>query len=186
MKTRKYKFAIFLFSLPFFLLSCGEEKTPPPQKQLTQKQVNQLSEQMHAWDQRRQRDEINQYIKSHHLEMQQTATGLSYMLMEKGKGELATAGQTVNVSYKIYLLDGTVCYSSETDGPKDVLIGQDNVEAGLHEGLQLMHVGDKMMFILPSQLAHGLTGDNAKIPALASVVFEVELNSITKKANDAP
>lgn len=56
-----------------------------------------------------------------------------------------------------------------------MLVGKDNVEAGLHEGIQLMHVGDQMRFILPSHLAHGLTGDQSKIPPLASVVYEVEL-----------
>jgi FKBP-type peptidyl-prolyl cis-trans isomerase len=42
-----------------------------------------------------------------------------------------------------------------------------------------MHVGDKMRFILPSHLAHGLTGDQSKIPPLSSVVYEIELLELT-------
>jgi FKBP-type peptidyl-prolyl cis-trans isomerase len=41
-----------------------------------------------------------------------------------------------------------------------------------------MHVGDKAKFILPSHLAHGIMGDNDKIPPLTPVVYNIELLSI--------
>lgn len=162
-----------------FLFSCGE-KPKPPKKKLNTQQVKQLSEEMHIWDERRQNDEINQYIKSHNYQMESTASGLRYMLMKKGSGDSARAGMIAKVMYKIYLLDGKLCYSSEQDGVKEVEIGKANIESGLHEGLQLMREGDKMRFILPSQLAHGLTGDQSKIPPLSTVVYEVELVSLNK------
>jgi FKBP-type peptidyl-prolyl cis-trans isomerase len=166
---------IFLFLLcGSFLFSCKEE-VKPQKKKYSPEQVKQLSLEMNAWDKKRQNDEINQYIKAHGWTMEMTASGLRYMMIEPGKGPLAHPGQIAKVEYKILLLDGKVCYSSEEDGAKEVLIGKDNVESGLHEGLALMHVGDKMRFILPSHLAHGLTGDQSKIPALSSVVYEIEL-----------
>lgn len=166
---------IFLFLLcGTFLFSCKEE-VKPKKKQYSPEQVKQLSLEMNAWDKKRQNDEINQYIKAHGWTMEMTESGLRYMVIEAGKGALARPGQVAKVEYKISLLDGTVCYSSEKDGAKEFLIGKDNVESGLHEGLALMHVGDKMRFILPSHLAHGLTGDQSKIPALSSVVYEIEL-----------
>ncbi len=164
----------FLFFIPLFFFACGEEPKPP-KKQLTTQQVKDLSVQMNAWDKKRQNDEIEQYIKAHQYAMTETSSGLRYMHMKEGTGEPAKEGMMAKVDYKIYLLDGTVCYTSEKDGPKEVMIGKDYVESGLHEGLQLMRVGDKMRFILPSHLAHGLTGDQSKIPMLASVVYEVEL-----------
>lgn len=157
-----------------FLFSCGEKEKPKKQKYTTQ-QVKDLSVQMNVWDEKRQNDEINQYVKSHGWTMEMTASGLRYMTIKPGKGPLAKTGQVAKVVYKISLLDGTVCYSSEKDGPKEVLIGKDYIESGLHEGLTLMHVGDKMRFILPSHLAHGLAGDQSKIPPLSSVVYEIEL-----------
>jgi FKBP-type peptidyl-prolyl cis-trans isomerase FkpA len=167
----------FLFACIIFLASCGEKEKPKKQ-QYTQQQVKDLSVQMNTWDEKRQRDEINQYIKAHGWEMEETASGLRYMMIAPGKGEQAKAGQTAKVDYKISLLDGTVCYTSEKDGPKNVFIGKDNIEADLHEAIQLMHVGDKMRFILPSHLAHGLTGDQSKIPPLSSVVYEITLLSV--------
>ena len=38
-----------------------------------------------------------------------------------------------------------------------------------------MHEGDKARFIMPPHLAHGLLGDNHKIPARAIIIYEVEL-----------
>ncbi|CAN5390361.1 hypothetical protein BH09BAC5_BH09BAC5_20130 [soil metagenome] len=157
-----------------FLASCGE-KEKPVRHQYTKEQVKDLSVQMNAWDEKRQNDEINQYIKVHNWTMTQTATGLRYMSVKEGKGATAKTGQTAKVIYRISLLDGTECYSSEKDGPKEFVIGKDYVESGLHEGIQLMHVGEKMRFILPSHLAQGLTGDQTKIPPLSSVIYEIEL-----------
>jgi FKBP-type peptidyl-prolyl cis-trans isomerase len=166
---------IFIF---FFLTSCSEPPQAPKKHQLTKDEVNNLSVQMGAWEGTKEKDEIDQYVKRHQWEMQQTVSGLRYMLLKQGDGELAKNGQTAHVYYKISLLDGTVCYDSKTDGAKDFVIGKDYVEAGLHEGIQLMHVGDKMRFILPSNLAHGLTGDQKKIPPFSVVVYEIELLSL--------
>ena len=168
----------FFLLLSVFLFSC-EEEVKTKKRQYTQQQVKDLSVQMNAWDEKRQNDEINQYIKVHNWKMEMTQTGLRYMLVSSGKGPLAQTGQKAKVVYKISLLDGTVAYSSEKDGPKEFLIGKDYVESGLHEGIRLMHVGDKMRFILPSHLAHGLTGDQTKIPPLSSVVYEIELLELT-------
>lgn len=173
------KYIFWLIPVILFC-SCGEEKKPE-KKQLNAKQIRQLSEEMHVWDEHRQNDEINQYIRAHNYTMQSTASGLRYMLIKQGAGDTARSGDLVKVNYKIYLLDGTLCYSSEQDGAKEVEIGNANIESGLHEGLQLMRAGDKMRFILPSHLAHGLTGDQSKIPPLTTVVYEVDLLSITRK-----
>ena len=157
-----------------FLFSC-DKKEKPKKLEYTTQQVKDLSLQMNSWDEKRQHDEINQYILQHKWDMKMTTSGLRFMLLKTGNGPLIKNGQYVTVAYKIFLLDGTLCYTADKKNPKKLLVGKDNVEAGLHEGIQLMHVGDQMRFILPSHLAHGLTGDQSKIPPLASVVYEVEL-----------
>jgi FKBP-type peptidyl-prolyl cis-trans isomerase FkpA len=168
-------FLIGVIALSF--ASCGEEK-PAPKKQLTKEQMNDLSVQMNSWDSDRQRDEIEQYIRRRGWKMNLTASGIYWMTLAEGKGDSARVGQTASVSYDIYLLDGTECYSSDSAGPRDVHIGEDYVESGLHEALQMMKSGEKKRFILPSHLAHGLTGDQEKIPPRSSVVYEVEVHSI--------
>lgn len=167
------------FSTILLLVSCGE-KEKPKKRDISTQEMKDLSVQMNAWDEKRQDDEIEQYVKAHNWKMEETSSGLRYMLLKAGDGPLAKTGEKATVSYKIYLLDGTLCYSSEKDGNKEVLIGKDNVETGLHEGLQLMHVGDEMRFVLPSHLAHGLSGDQSKIPPLSSVMYEIRLISVAK------
>lgn len=127
---------------------------------------------------RQESDEIDQYVKHLGWNMNTTGTGLRYMITQKGKGAPAVADKFAKVNYKVSLLDGTVCYSSDSTGAREFLVGQDNVESGLHEAIQLLHVGDKAVFILPSHLAHGLIGDENRIPPKASVVYNIELLAV--------
>jgi FKBP-type peptidyl-prolyl cis-trans isomerase len=170
------RFLFFLFIV--FFGSCGQEKAPPKKHQLSKDELNNLSVQMNAWTAQKESDEIDQYVKQHNWVMSQTPSGLRYMLMKKGNGPQPINGNTVKVAFKIYLLDGTLCYSASKDSAKTFVVGKDYVESGLHEGIQLMHVGEQMRFILPSHLAHGLTGDQTKIPPLSIVMYEIELLGI--------
>lgn len=122
-----------------------------------------------------EKDRIEGYINRRELKMEETGSGLRYMIITHTNGEQAVDGKRALVNFKVSLLDGTVCYSSDKKGPQEFLIGQDNVESGLHEGIKLMRVGEKAKFILPSHLAHGLIGDENKIPPRAVIVYDVEL-----------
>lgn len=122
--------------------------------------------------------EIDAYVKRRNLDVIETGTGLRYLIYKKGSGVQAERGNYVTVSYKVSLLDGTVCYTTEKHGVQEVLIGQDHVESGIHEGLELMHVGDKALFILPPYIAHGLIGDQNKIPPMATIIYDIELISL--------
>jgi len=52
------------------------------------------------------------------------------------------------------------------------------VIAGWTEGLQLMQVGSKYQFVIPSELAYGQNGSPPKIPPHSTLVFEIELLSV--------
>jgi len=164
------------FVLVSLLSACnGSQRTVPKpinfqSKDFQDKLVN--ANQMYV---KRESDEIDQYVAHRGWPMTTTGTGLRYMIVSNGKGPLALPDQRAKVNYKISLLDGTVCYSSDSTGAKEFLINQDDVESGLHEGIQHMRVGDKAILILPSYLAHGLIGDQSKIPPHASVMYELEL-----------
>lgn len=124
---------------------------------------------------KKESDEIDQYILHRGWDMISTGTGLRYMITEKGEGDSVVVEKQVRVNYKISLLDGTICYTSDSLGPRVFVVGMDNVETGLHEGIQLLRVGDKATFILPSHLAHGLLGDDNKIPPRSTVVYNIDL-----------
>ena len=119
-------------------------------------------------------EKINAYISRHNWNMQQTASGLWYMIVENGQGKTITTGETITLNYRVELLDGTLCYTSDSLGPKQFKTGQGGVESGLEEGVLLLKEGSKARFIIPPHLAHGLTGDGNRIPARAVIVYEVE------------
>jgi len=123
-----------------------------------------------------EQDEINAYIKAHGYVMKSTGTGLRYMITkENKKGKAVKFKSEVKIKFVVSLLDGTQCYSSEDKGPRIFAVGADNVEAGIHEGVQLMKEGEKAIFILPAHLAFGLVGDRNKIPPKTAVVEQIEI-----------
>lgn len=122
---------------------------------------------------------IRRYIARRNWEMQTTKSGLYFSIIEEGDGEPAKKGDLISLEYKLSLLDGTLCYSSE-DGPLVFRVGQGGVEAGLEEAVLMLRKGDKARLILPPFIAHGLTGDQNKIPPRAVIVYELEVLSIVR------
>ena len=119
--------------------------------------------------------QIDNYISRRGLQMQKTGTGLRYMISKPGNGKAAAPGMNATVNFTLSLLDGTICYSSDSTGAETFTIDHDQVESGLHEGVKLLREGDRAKFILPSHLAHGLLGDNNKIPPRSPVVYDIQL-----------
>jgi FKBP-type peptidyl-prolyl cis-trans isomerase len=167
---------IFLITL----YSCGNtnETTVPFEKHISQKELKEKIAEANKMYVKRESDEINQYVKFRGWSVITTGTGLRYMILKKGKGKEVVPGMEATISYKVKLLDGTLCYSSDSLGTKTFLVEQDNVESGLHEGIQKLREGDIALFILPSHIAHGFLGDDSKIPSHSSVVYEIELLSV--------
>lgn len=168
---------IFYIFLMIFCAACNEDK---PQQEAISSNKNyaepllQVNKKLVEKESR----DIDNWLKRHHIEALSTGTGLRFAVIKKGQGNQAKLGQLATINYKLSLLDGTLCYDSKESGPETFLIGQDHVESGLHEGIQLMHVGDKCLMIMPPYLAHGLLGDDKKIPPLSCIIYEVELLQI--------
>lgn len=163
---------IFSVIILIFLLSCVEEKKNIPH--FTEREFRDTMIKVNKKFVETENDRINKYIKRRGLKFIETGTGLRYAIIRKGSGLQAKNGMVARVKYKISLLNGTVCYD-KTDTTEEFLIGMDDVESGLHEGITYMHVGDKAILILPSHLAHGLIGDMNKIPPQSTIIYEIEL-----------
>ncbi|HEY0511609.1 MAG TPA: FKBP-type peptidyl-prolyl cis-trans isomerase [Thermoanaerobaculia bacterium] len=110
-------------------------------------------------------------------EVKTTASGLQYEVLKEGAGPTPKATDTVTVNYKGTLMDGTTFDSSYDRGqPATFVLNQ--VIPGWTEGVQLMKVGSKYKFYLPSALGYGERGAGGVIGPNAPLVFEVELVSI--------
>ena len=124
---------------------------------------------------------INSYATRRGWHLQTTESGLFYEIYEHGTGTSARSGGYALITYELSLLDGTPCYISKVSGPKKIMIGQSTDETGLIQGLLMLREGDKARFILPPHLAHGLLGDENKIPPRSIIVYELELLEVTDR-----
>jgi FKBP-type peptidyl-prolyl cis-trans isomerase FkpA len=169
----------FLFVLILIIsLGCTEPTAPP--KKISEKQLQESLIKANQKLAKNESADIDAYILKNALKMEKSGTGLRYSISGEGKGECAAAGMKVTVKYKITLLNGRECYSSDSVGYEQFIVDNDQVESGLHEGIKRMKVGNKAKFILPSHLAHGLMGKEDKIPAHAPIVYDIELLELNK------
>lgn len=108
-----------------------------------------------------------------------TASGLQYEVITPAEGDKPKETDTVKVHYRGTLIDGTEFDSSIARG-EPAIFPLNRVIRGWTEGVQLMNVGSKYRFYVPSELAYGPRGAGAKIGPNATLIFEVELLEIVK------
>jgi FKBP-type peptidyl-prolyl cis-trans isomerase FkpA/FKBP-type peptidyl-prolyl cis-trans isomerase FklB len=102
-----------------------------------------------------------------------TASGLQYKIVKAGKGKQPGPTSMVTVHYAGKMIDGTEFDSSIARGvPAEFPLNR--VIPGWTEGLQLMHEGEKVEFVIPPNLAYGPEGKDT-IPPNQTLVFQVEL-----------
>lgn len=109
-----------------------------------------------------------------------TDSGLQYVVIEEASdSNAATPKETDNVTvhYTGTLIDGTV-FDSSVERNEPASFPLNGVIPGWTEGLQLMKVGSKYRFFIPSALAYGEQGAPPVIPPNSTLIFEIELLSI--------
>jgi FKBP-type peptidyl-prolyl cis-trans isomerase len=106
-----------------------------------------------------------------------TSSGLQYQVIAAADGPKPTAFDTVSVHYKGTLMDGTV-FDSSYDRGEPATFPLNQVIPGWTEGLQLMNVGSKFKFVIPSHLGYGERGAGQTIGPFETLIFEVELLEI--------
>lgn len=110
--------------------------------------------------------------------VQVTESGLQYKVIKMGKGKKPSATDRVKVHYHGTLIDGKV-FDSSVERGEPALFALNQVIPGWTEGLQLMPVGSKFTFYIPSELAYG-DRETGEIKPFSALVFDVELLSIEK------
>jgi FKBP-type peptidyl-prolyl cis-trans isomerase len=109
-----------------------------------------------------------------------TGSGLQYEIISEGNGPRPSYDSVVQVHYEGTLTNGTVFDSSYARGePIDFPLN--GVIEGWTEGLQLMYVGSKYRFYIPSDLGYGPQGMPPQIPPYSTLIFDVELLDIDRQ-----
>lgn len=100
-------------------------------------------------------------------------SGLQYKVLEEGGGlQHPTVDSPCECHYAGQLLDGTEFDSSYKRGAPTTF-APNQVIKGWTEAMQLMVVGDKWEMYIPMELAYGPAGKPPKIPAAATLIFQV-------------
>ena len=125
-------------------------------------------------------------------------SGLQYLISKQGTGEKLNENSKILMHYTVYFDNGKLLQTSKLetaeslnslDEERKANQGYQPIEAnlspnakmiaGLKEGLQQLHVGDKATLFIPFYLAYGETG-NSFIPPKSNLIFEVEILELTK------
>lgn len=121
------------------------------------------------------------FVEKNWPEAKKTNTGIRYIILQEGSGELAKAGDKVAVLYVGRLLNGTV-FDQATEKEKAFIfrVAREQVIQGWDQILPLMKVGEKRLVVIPAELAYGTRGQPPKIGRNATLVFEIELIEIKR------
>lgn len=108
--------------------------------------------------------------------VEETESGLQYIIKEAGSDVKPGKQDTVYVHYKLALTDGTVIEEVAEDKPA-VMLTLNRVIAGWTEGLQLLGEGGKATLYVPAELGYGERGANGIDPN-TTLVFDIQLDSV--------
>lgn len=134
---------------------------------------------VHQQLQSQEKYEIEAFMNRSGRHLQQSGTGLYYDIYERNpQGATIARGDAVDMVYTLRLLNGTLLASSDETGLKRWVVGGEPAEPGLTELLLKMRRGEKAFAILPSHLAYGLSGDGARIPPKAVLLYDIEIKSV--------
>ena len=106
--------------------------------------------------------------------MTKTTLGDYYKDLTVGDGPALAAPASVVITYQGYLKNGAL-FGEESNTPINLTI---NGPLGLRDGMIGMRVNGQRLIVIPSELGYGQNG-NAGIPPNSTIVFIVELESIT-------
>ena len=103
--------------------------------------------------------------------------GIYYKVLQSGEGKVSpTVRSIVSVHYKGYLIDGKEFDNSyKRNCPEAFRLCE--VIDGWQLALQQMHVGDKWVIYIPSEMGYGSKA-SGPIPGFSTLIFEVELLGI--------
>lgn len=179
---------LFLILIIILNISCGRsyreedltEKTPTIEDSIRQKQA-QIKENLEKTNQiiiEKELERIQSFIERNSWQVEQK-DGVYIQLLDKGNSITLKDGDEIALSYECSLLNGTKVYDSKNDGKIYIKIGtQSECPLGLQIAVSHLYQQSKARIIIPSSLAHGLTGDGNKVPRAATLIYEIKIEDI--------
>lgn len=108
----------------------------------------------------------------------ETRSGLKFIECKPGNGAFPMDQDTVDITYVGTLVNGAEFDSSKARGEGPLTVKVNEAIRGLREGLQKMRESGRTIFIVPPELGFGMDGVPGKVPAGATLFFDVQLESV--------
>ena len=170
---------LIFFTISAVLFSCEPERKKP--KTISDiRAYEKPLEDVNKYLLKKDEEEIANHCERRGWNMNMTKSGLWYGNLKASEKDSVKKGDLVEIEYQVKLLDGTLLYDSDSLGTKTFEVGHGGVENGLEEGILMMKKDEKFRFIMPPHKAHGLLGDQHKIPARSIIVYYVEVIQLEK------
>jgi len=123
---------------------------------------------------------IKNYIELSNKDYRESNYGFWYYkeIKKNNTNNKLRFGDKIYFKFTVKDLEDKIIYSDYKSKNKIYFMEQEPIISGLREGLKLMHEGEKMTFIFPSQIAYGFRGDQKKIKPNSPLVYEVIIDKI--------
>lgn len=178
MKMKVFNLIGYCLISLIFLISCDQD--PAKEKNIlpvkSRKEYQELMINSHKAYLQKEKKRLDHYSDSLPYSFVEKKSGLRYTVIETSNSrDSLQAGDIAVIHYTLTLLNGDTAYQTLDGKPQEFMVNMDDVEAGLHEGIQELAIGDRAILILPAHLAHGITGDQAAIPYQSPLVYHLTL-----------
>ncbi len=112
--------------------------------------------------------------------VKETISGLQYMIIKKGTGQIPDIHSIVSIRYKAMNIDGNV-FDDSSQRAIPVILPIKKVLKGWQESLTMMSVGSFYRIFLPAELTYGGNGSGTYVEPGATLIFEIELLGIVSE-----
>lgn len=119
---------------------------------------------------------LEQYIEENNIETKPLGSGLYFIPLQEGKGDLVEKGKMLKINYEYSLIDGKKLYSTwDMKKPMEFRYGSKFDTRGMNQALSMMKEGGRAKLIVPSHIGYGERGRAQFIPPYSTLVYEVEV-----------
>jgi FKBP-type peptidyl-prolyl cis-trans isomerase len=169
------KILAYLLLFAPLLWQCGSPHEQAPRKSewsAARSTEKLLLQDMNRYASEKEHDILRAYVHRQNLDMLQSGLGYYYAITQAGQGTALADGDMASLHGRIFLLDGTPCYTYTAQQPL-------NVTLGAHADLKILNVAlrgiarqSHVCFVFPAYQAYGFLGDGDKIPAQNSIACD--------------
>lgn len=109
--------------------------------------------------------------------LQKTASGLEYIILEKGTGAPIKMGETISTHYYGALKSTGAMFDNSFDRGEPIPFPVGQLVPGFNEGMMLLNRGGKAIIFIPAALGYGADSPGDVIPPNSDLVFYMEMGS---------